>query len=243
MSSPTGASWTWTPRSPRTGPSSRPRARSPCACATCSRTAPGVAGLRDPHTLAELYDWELTTARLAATEPWWEPGTRSGYHAISYGFLVGEVVRRVTGLLPGEFLRKEITGPLGIDFHRRAPGEGRRPGRRTGPAEGRLPRTGRALRHDGAASPSPPCSTPARASPPPTPPSGAPPRSPPPTATAPHARSPPSTASSPDAAASTAGGSSPRRRPSGSARARAAAGTWCWGRASPTRPSWASASG
>ncbi|MGW1098869.1 serine hydrolase domain-containing protein [Streptomyces sp. NPDC002455] len=77
----------------------------------------GVAGLRDPHTLAELYDWELTTARLAATAPWWEPGTRSGYHAISYGFLVGEVVRRVSGLLPGEFLRKEITGPLGIDFH------------------------------------------------------------------------------------------------------------------------------
>ncbi|MYQ42248.1 CubicO group peptidase, beta-lactamase class C family [Streptomyces sp. LamerLS-316] len=77
----------------------------------------GVAGLRDPHTLAELYDWELTTARLAATEPWWEPGTRSGYHAISYGFLVGEVVRRVSGLLPGEFLRKEITGPLSIDFH------------------------------------------------------------------------------------------------------------------------------
>ncbi|MFJ8860509.1 serine hydrolase domain-containing protein [Streptomyces sp. NPDC102451] len=77
----------------------------------------GVAGLRDPHTLAELYDWELTTARLAATEPWWEPGTRSGYHAISYGFLVGEVVRRITGLLPGEFLRKEITGPLSIDFH------------------------------------------------------------------------------------------------------------------------------
>ncbi|MET9592285.1 serine hydrolase domain-containing protein [Streptomyces sp. NPDC006516] len=76
----------------------------------------GVAGLRDQHTLAELYDWELTTARLAATEPWWEPGTRSGYHAISYGFLVGEVVRRTTGLLPGEFLRQEITGPLGIDF-------------------------------------------------------------------------------------------------------------------------------
>ncbi|MEV2245869.1 serine hydrolase domain-containing protein [Streptomyces sp. NPDC049970] len=76
----------------------------------------GVAGLRDPHTLAELYDWELTTARLAATAPWWEPGTRSGYHAISYGFLVGEVVRRVTGLLPGEFLRQEVTGPLGIDF-------------------------------------------------------------------------------------------------------------------------------
>ncbi|MFF1923445.1 serine hydrolase domain-containing protein [Streptomyces sp. NPDC058221] len=76
----------------------------------------GLAGLREPQTLAELYDWELTCARLAATEPWWEPGTRSGYHAFTYGFLVGEVVRRVSGLLPGEFLRREVTGPLAIDF-------------------------------------------------------------------------------------------------------------------------------
>ncbi|MFD7086960.1 serine hydrolase domain-containing protein [Streptomyces sp. NPDC059896] len=76
----------------------------------------GLAGLREPHSVEQLYDWELTTSRLAATEPWWEPGTRSGYHPITYGFLVGEVVRRVTGLLPGEFLRREVTGPLGIDF-------------------------------------------------------------------------------------------------------------------------------
>ncbi|MFI0982253.1 serine hydrolase domain-containing protein [Streptomyces sp. NPDC021093] len=76
----------------------------------------GVAGLRVPHSMEELYDWELTCARLAATEPWWEPGTRSGYHAITYGFLVGEVVRRVSGVLPGEFLAREVTGPLGIDF-------------------------------------------------------------------------------------------------------------------------------
>ncbi|WP_455352649.1 serine hydrolase domain-containing protein [Streptomyces sp. SYSU K217416] len=76
----------------------------------------GLAGLREPHSLSDLYDWELTTARLAATEPWWEPGTQSGYHAMTYGFLVGEVIRRVTGLLPGEFLHQEVTGPLGIDF-------------------------------------------------------------------------------------------------------------------------------
>ncbi|MFJ9736859.1 serine hydrolase domain-containing protein [Streptomyces sp. NPDC101166] len=76
----------------------------------------GLAGLREPHSLEELYDWELTVARLAATEPWWEPGTRSGYHALTYGFLVGEVVRRVSGLLPGAFLEREVTGPLGIDF-------------------------------------------------------------------------------------------------------------------------------
>ncbi|GCB52372.1 serine hydrolase domain-containing protein [Streptomyces sp. NL15-2K] len=76
----------------------------------------GLAGLREGHTLAQLCDWELTTKRLAATEPWWEPGTRSGYHALTYGFLVGEVVRRVSGLLPGAFLEREVTGPLGIDF-------------------------------------------------------------------------------------------------------------------------------
>lgn len=76
----------------------------------------GLSGLREPHTVAELYDWELTTSRLAAAEPWWEPGTRSGYHAMTYGFLVGEVIRRITGQLPGEFLHQEVTGPLGIDF-------------------------------------------------------------------------------------------------------------------------------
>ncbi|MFI0242659.1 serine hydrolase domain-containing protein [Streptomyces sp. NPDC016845] len=81
----------------------------------------GLAGLREPHTLSELYDWELTTARLAATEPWWEPGTRSGYHALTYGFLVGEVVRRITGQLPSTYLHQEVTGPLGIDFFIRLP--------------------------------------------------------------------------------------------------------------------------
>ncbi|MEU6281688.1 serine hydrolase domain-containing protein [Streptomyces sp. NPDC047028] len=76
----------------------------------------GLCGLREPHSLDDLYDWELTTSRLAAAEPWWEPGTRSGYHALTYGFLVGEVVRRISGLRPGAFLEREVTGPLGIDF-------------------------------------------------------------------------------------------------------------------------------
>ncbi|MGW1977564.1 serine hydrolase domain-containing protein [Streptomyces sp. NPDC001889] len=76
----------------------------------------GLAGLREPHSLEQAYDWELTCSRLAATAPWWEPGTRSGYHTLTYGHLVGEVVRRITGLLPGEFLAREVTGPLGIDF-------------------------------------------------------------------------------------------------------------------------------
>ncbi|MFF5470931.1 serine hydrolase domain-containing protein [Streptomyces achromogenes] len=76
----------------------------------------GLAGLREPHSLEQLYDWESTTGRLAATAPWWEPGTRSGYHALTYGFLVGEVIRRVSGLRPGAFLERELAGPLGVDF-------------------------------------------------------------------------------------------------------------------------------
>lgn len=76
----------------------------------------GLAGLREPHSLDQLCDWELTVERLAAQEPWWEPGSRSGYHALTFGHLVGEVVRRVSGLLPGAFLEREVTGPLGIDF-------------------------------------------------------------------------------------------------------------------------------
>ncbi|MFD7280657.1 serine hydrolase domain-containing protein [Streptomyces sp. NPDC059862] len=76
----------------------------------------GLSGPREPHTFADLCDWEVTTGRLAAMEPWWEPGTRSGYHALTYGHLVGEVVRRVSGLLPGAFLEREVTGPLGLDF-------------------------------------------------------------------------------------------------------------------------------
>ncbi|MGW1543046.1 serine hydrolase domain-containing protein [Streptomyces sp. NPDC002309] len=76
----------------------------------------GLSGPREPHSFADLCDWEVTTRRLAAMEPWWEPGTLSGYHALTYGHLVGEVVRRVSGLRPGAFLAREVTGPLGIDF-------------------------------------------------------------------------------------------------------------------------------
>jgi CubicO group peptidase (beta-lactamase class C family) len=76
----------------------------------------GLSGPREPHSFADLCDWELTTGRLAAMAPWWEPGTVSGYHALTFGHLVGEVVRRLSGLLPGAFLEREVTGPLGIDF-------------------------------------------------------------------------------------------------------------------------------
>ncbi|MEU7045082.1 serine hydrolase domain-containing protein [Streptomyces varsoviensis] len=77
----------------------------------------GLAGLREPVALEELYDWGLMTSRLAAAEPLWEPGTASGYHAMTYGHLIGEVIRRISGKTVGEFIRAELTGPLGADFH------------------------------------------------------------------------------------------------------------------------------
>jgi CubicO group peptidase (beta-lactamase class C family) len=76
-----------------------------------------------PMTVADLYDWEKSTAALAAQEPDWEPGTESGYHAFSFGHLVGEVVRRITGQTIGTFFREEIAGPLGADFHIGLPAE------------------------------------------------------------------------------------------------------------------------
>jgi CubicO group peptidase (beta-lactamase class C family) len=66
--------------------------------------------------MAEVYRWTPMTDALAAQTPVWEPGTAHGYHAMTYGWLVGEVLARVTGLSAGEVLRKEVAEPLGIDF-------------------------------------------------------------------------------------------------------------------------------
>ncbi|HET8575683.1 MAG TPA: serine hydrolase domain-containing protein [Methylomirabilota bacterium] len=61
-------------------------------------------------------EWEVMTEALASQEPWWKPGEGHGYHVNTYGFLIGEVVRRVTGKSLGAYLREEIAGPAGIDF-------------------------------------------------------------------------------------------------------------------------------
>jgi CubicO group peptidase (beta-lactamase class C family) len=76
----------------------------------------GVAGLDQPAVMEDLYDWERSTGRLAAQSPWWEPGTASGYHALVFGHLIGEVVRRVSGLTLKQFVADRIAGPLGADF-------------------------------------------------------------------------------------------------------------------------------
>ncbi len=77
----------------------------------------GVSGWEQPITLEDLYDWDKSTAVLAAEAPWWEPGTASGYHMLTYGHLIGEVIRRITGQRLGEFFAAHIAGPLGADFH------------------------------------------------------------------------------------------------------------------------------
>jgi CubicO group peptidase (beta-lactamase class C family) len=77
----------------------------------------GVSGWEQPITLEDLYDWDKSTALLAAQAPWWEPGTASGYHLLTYGQLIGEVIRRITGQRLGEFFAAHIAGPLGADFH------------------------------------------------------------------------------------------------------------------------------
>lgn len=83
-----------------------------------------TAGLPDwEGPIEELYDWPSATARLAAQEPVWEPGSAAGYHSLTQGFLVGEVVRRITGRSVGEFFAAEVAAPLGADFHIGLPAE------------------------------------------------------------------------------------------------------------------------
>ncbi len=77
-----------------------------CLPALHAKLAPGSA-----------LDWRFMTSLLAAEEPWWPPGSGHGYHVNTFGFLGGELLRRTTGLLPGEYLRREIAGPIGADVY------------------------------------------------------------------------------------------------------------------------------
>lgn len=77
----------------------------------------GVIGPRDRMHWGDVGEWDLVCERLAAAEPWWRPGTAQGYHVVSFGFILGEVVRRVTGRTLGGYLRTEIAEPMGIDVH------------------------------------------------------------------------------------------------------------------------------
>ncbi len=81
-----------------------------------SHTA-GLPTWAEPMTVEDLYDWEAATARLAAQAPGWPPGQKAGYHALTQGYLVGEIVRRVSGRSVGTFFADEVAGPVGADFH------------------------------------------------------------------------------------------------------------------------------
>jgi len=76
----------------------------------------GVSGWEMPFSLEDIYDWNKSTSQLARQAPWWPPGTASGYHAVTLGHLVGEIVRRITGRTLKQFVREEIAEPLGADF-------------------------------------------------------------------------------------------------------------------------------
>jgi CubicO group peptidase (beta-lactamase class C family) len=76
----------------------------------------GLPAIREPMTNDALWDWNAMCAAIAATEPWWVPGTRHAYHSNTYGHLVGELARRVDGRMPAAWLRDEMAGPLGADL-------------------------------------------------------------------------------------------------------------------------------
>ena len=77
----------------------------------------GVIGPRTRLPWEDVADWDFVCKRLAAAEPWWEPGTAQGYHMTTYGFILGEVFRRVTGRTVGQYLRTEIAERLGAEVH------------------------------------------------------------------------------------------------------------------------------
>jgi CubicO group peptidase (beta-lactamase class C family) len=77
----------------------------------------GLPALRDLLPAEALYDWPVMTAALAAERPWWEPGTAHGYAAITYGWLLGELIRRLDGRSPGQAIVSRVVAPLQLDFH------------------------------------------------------------------------------------------------------------------------------
>ncbi|MGV0736947.1 serine hydrolase domain-containing protein [Mycobacterium syngnathidarum] len=77
----------------------------------------GVIGPREPMNWQQVTDWDAVCARIAAATPWWPPGSAQGYQVVTFGFILGEIVRRVTGRTIGHYLRTEVAEPLGADIH------------------------------------------------------------------------------------------------------------------------------
>ncbi len=76
----------------------------------------GLAAIDAELTMEDVAAWDPVIDAIAAQTPNWEPGTKHGYHARTYGWMVGELIRRVSGLMPGEYVAREISTPLGLDF-------------------------------------------------------------------------------------------------------------------------------
>jgi CubicO group peptidase (beta-lactamase class C family) len=76
----------------------------------------GLPGFVEPTTLESVFDWDACTGKLARQKPTWEPGTATSYHALTYGWLAGELIRRVTKKSVGRFVADEITKPLDADI-------------------------------------------------------------------------------------------------------------------------------
>ena len=77
----------------------------------------GLPAIREPLPVGSAFKWDVMTGALARQEPWWKPGTKHGYHAFTYGWLLGEVLRRITGETIGAYFREQIAEPLSLDFH------------------------------------------------------------------------------------------------------------------------------
>ena len=77
----------------------------------------GLFNFEPEATVESLYDWQQMIFNLAAQKPHWQPGTAFGYHAITWGYLIGEIIRRVTGQMPGRYVRDNISNPLQADIY------------------------------------------------------------------------------------------------------------------------------
>ena len=76
----------------------------------------GLPAISKPLPAEALFDWDVMCSALAEQRPWWKPGEKHGYHAMTFGFLVGELIRRITGQPPRDYMRTKLAAPLGADF-------------------------------------------------------------------------------------------------------------------------------
>ena len=115
-----------------TGRSSRPQGKADIPVRWLLSHRAGLPVIDNPMPLADLLAWDPMAAALAAQRPVWEPGTAHGYHGRTFGWLVGEVIRRVSGRSVGTFFAEEIAAPAGLDFYIGLPAAERGPGQPDG---------------------------------------------------------------------------------------------------------------